>query len=178
MIHDLYSEKAVIVCGDFNFHLDGTLEDWPELEGIDNLKRIGLADTYRMLYPDAAAHPGFTEDTDENFLRWNQKLLEKKLRYDAILYRGEQWKPVQSELIGTNREQLSKGRTSWFLDNFSTARAKGREGNLKGYNRVQNQIEINASDHFGVLTTFKAPAKGGTRRRRQRRQRTRRVQLR
>ena len=176
MIRDLYREQNVIVCGDFNFHLDGRVEDWPELEGIDALKSLRFVDTYRVLKP---ADPGFTEDTDLNVLRWNQKLAEKHLRYDAILYRGTTWKPVDARLVGVETRLLSADDTEWFLANFSEARKEGREAELKGLvvdSAGRSQIAINASDHFGVLTTFRRAGMGGTRRVRSMKRRTRRRQ--
>ena len=175
MIRDLYRDQNVIVCGDFNFHLDGRIEDWPELEGIEALKSLRFVDTFRVLRPE---DPGFTEDTDRNVLRWNQKLVEKHLRYDAILYRGATWRAIESRLVGVETRPLSAADTEWFLTHFSEARREGREAELKGLvvdSSGRPQIAINASDHFGVLTRFRRSGMGGTRRVRGLRRRTRRA---
>ena len=66
--------KTVILTGDFNFHLDGKVKDWPELAMIERFKADGFIDTFRQVNPKDA---GFTEDTDFNAMRWNQKLIEK-----------------------------------------------------------------------------------------------------
>ena len=46
---------------------------------------LELVDTYRTLNPNTT---GYTEDTDRNVMRWNQKLIEKHYRYDGILFRS------------------------------------------------------------------------------------------
>jgi exonuclease III len=151
MIRDRFASKPVIVCGDFNFHLDGTLDDWPELEGIHNL--IGFKDTFRSLNPN---DPGYTEDTDINHMRWNQKLMEKKYRYDAILFRQGRsaWTPSASRLVGLETQQLDAEDSEWFLEFISEARENGRSSEL---HLEDGLIPINASDHFGVLTRFYSP---------------------
>jgi exonuclease III len=142
---DMKNEQ-IIICGDFNFNLDGSLDDWPEVEMLNQLKSDGFIDTYRYVNSD----PGYTEDTKLNKMRWNQKLIEKIYRYDAVLYRG----PLQvrsSELVGLLEGCLSKRQSQWFIDNLSDAKG-GREGELE--RGEDNCIVINPSDHFGVLTKF------------------------
>lgn len=146
--------KQFIVCGDLNFHLDGSLDDWPEIAMINQLKQDGFVDSYRQINKD----PGFTEDTDLNKMRWNQKLIEKFYRFDAILYKG----PLtvkKSEIIGLEEECLSQADSEWFIDKLSDAKG-GREGELKRCKH--GTLPINPSDHFGVLTHF-GPTKGGRR---------------
>ena len=155
MIKDSYSGKNSIICGDFNFHLDGELKDWPELAMIDRFKADGFIDTFRQVNPD---DPGFTEDTDFNAMRWNQKLIEKQYRYDGILFKGA-WKPTGSVLIGRETECLTPEDSEWFIKNMSEV----KESNLDDLWYCKDKtIPINASDHFGVLTTF---TQGGGRRR-------------
>jgi len=146
--------QQFIICGDFNFHLDGTLEDWPEMEMIHKLKSDGFVDSYRKVNKD----PGYTEDTDLNKMRWNQKLIEKFYRFDAILYKG----PLavkKSVVMGHEEVCLSKADSDWFIDKLSDAKG-GRESQLK---TCVGGLPINPSDHFGVLTWFGASAKGGKR---------------
>jgi exonuclease III len=146
--------QQFIICGDFNFHLDGTLDDWPEMEMINKLKSDGFVDSYRKVNRD----PGYTEDTDLNKMRWNQKLIEKFYRFDAILYKG----PLtvkKSVVIGQEEVCLSKADSDWFIDKLSDAKG-GRESQLK---TCAGGLPINPSDHFGVLTWFTS-RKGGKRR--------------
>jgi hypothetical protein len=154
LIKDSYAEKNSIICGDFNFHLDGEIKDWPELAMIERFKADGFIDTFRQVNPKDA---GFTEDTDFNAMRWNQKLIEKHYRYDGILFKGA-WKPTGSVLIGRNTECLSSEDSEWFIKNMSEV----KESNLDHlWYCNDKRIPINASDHFGVLTTF---TQGGGRR--------------
>ena len=81
-IIDSYKPKPCIVLGDFNFDLNGTIEDWPEKNIFNS---IGLSDSWTKGLDES----GLTENTDINHMRFNSKLEEKKLRYDAILYTKE-----------------------------------------------------------------------------------------
>ena len=153
IIVERYEGRDVALCGDFNFNLDGSVADWPEVEMLDIFKKAGFVDTYRLLKP---ADPGFTEDTDLNLMRFNQKLIEKHFRYDGVFYRGSNFKPVDSKLIGTELQCLSAEDSAWFLESISEA--KGPQiASLRGCQEDDAGgllLPINASDHFGVLTTF------------------------
>jgi exonuclease III len=158
IIYDMMpKDKNVIVCGDFNFHLDGSANDWPEMDIINLYKKAGFVDSYRAIHRVG----GFTENTDENLMRWNQKLVEKKYRYDAILYKpvARGWAIVDSRIVGKDLAWLGVQDSKWFYDEVSEARKKGTDGfsELKGVRRTKKgyRLPINASDHFGVLTKFK-----------------------
>jgi len=170
-IYDLiikkYSQKSSILCGDFNFDLDGSVEDWPEMEMIHALKTLGFIDTFRLLRP---SDPGFTEDTKTNLMRWNQKLIEKQYRYDGVFYRiapspRRGWALKESNLIGQESACLTTADSAWFIDKMSEAKG-GHEAELRGCEHEEGTIRVPilASDHFGVLTNFKIPSAGGTRR--------------
>ena len=150
-IHDImvaeYPDRNIILCGDFNFDLDGSRSDWPEVAMLRKIKRMGFIDTFRSRNP---RDPGFTEDTDLNFMRWNQKLIEKKLRFDAVIARGP-WFVRDSRMIGTEMALLDAAGSAMFLEHMSDyKRVVGKQ--LKGV--VDGLIPINPSDHFGVLTKF------------------------
>ena len=147
-----------IICGDFNFHLDGTIDEWPEMAMIEQFKSDGFVDTFRKVHPDKEKVPGFTEDTDLNVMRWNQKLIEKKYRFDAIFYKGP-FVPRKSEMIGLEYECLNKNDSNWFIENISEAKGDERDTLTRC---IEKKIPINPSDHFGVLTTF-GPSVGGRR---------------
>ena len=125
---------------------------------IHTLKANGFIDTFRSVNPEL---PGFTEDTDLNHMRWNQKLIEKHYRYDGILFRGA-WTPTSSEIIGTESACLTPADSQWFIDTMSEAKEKGLEHLVRC---EETGIPINPSDHFGVITRFSKAAGGRTRRR-------------
>lgn len=156
MIKRSYARKSIVICGDFNFHLDGIKSDWPEVAIIEKLKsELGFIDTYRELNTDA----GLSEDTDKNLMRYNQKLVHKKYRYDGILYRPalDAWKSKESGLIGEKIRYLNQKDSKWFYENISEAIKHGKSvDSLKGVkqNKTGYNLPINASDHFGVLTKF------------------------
>jgi len=156
MIYDMLPPNvAVIVCGDFNFDLDGSVDMWPELEMIDRFKAAGFIDTYRRVHKTG----GLTENTDENLMRWNQKLVTKKYRYDGILYRPAKhsWSVIRSQLIGRDLEYLNEADSQWFYDTISEAHKMGGIRKLRGVYKTRKgmRIPINASDHFGVITRFR-----------------------
>lgn len=75
--------------GDFNF-CSTSAEN-------DNLDAAYL-DLWAHLRPD---EPGWTEDTTVNVMRRVHHRNEKHARYDRILWRGADWRPVSIELLGT-----------------------------------------------------------------------------
>ena len=159
IIYDMLPEnKNTVICGDFNFDLDGTIREWPEQEMIEKFKTLGFVDTYRRI----RKRGGLTEDTDLNLMRWNQKLIEKKYRYDAILYKGN-WQIANSRIIGTDLNYLNEEESEWFYEELSEATTKDR---LRGTIKTKKglRLPINASDHFGVLTKFRNNKNRRTRR--------------
>jgi hypothetical protein len=166
MIERHYMDKSTLICGDFNFHLDGSRDDWPEVEMLDRLKALGFQDTFRIANP---SDPGYTEDTDFSHMRWNQKLLDKHLRYDGILYRplssaAAAWSIRSSKLIGTDYVCLSKDDSAWFIENMSDVKADEihRLAQCASPRSREKRIPINASDHLGVLTVFGPVAAGAS----------------
>ena len=140
-----YSDKKIIVCGDFNIHLDGTYNEWPEKKELDS---INLIDTFRILNPDAE---GFTEDTKNNSMRFNIKLKDKQFRFDGIFVKD--LIPKESYIIGKeyafdlNSEQVE------IVKEYLTKVGKQDKFDLIRYKNSENIIiEWFPSDHFGVLT--------------------------
>jgi len=150
-IHDImvrdYHGARMVLCGDFNFDLDGSRADWPEVAMLRKIKRLGFVDTFPHVNPE---DPGYTEDTTNNVMRWNQKLIEKHYRFDAVLAKG--LRPTESRLIGTESEELTPEATDWFIEKISEC--AGDRSQLRGYDAATGRLQINPSDHYGVLTTF------------------------
>jgi hypothetical protein len=154
MIKTKYAGYSVIVCGDFNFHLDGSKEEWPESAILTKFFRDRFIDTYRELNKDL----GLTENTDLNLMRYNQKLVHKKFRFDAILYKSVRgWKCTKSTVFGKEINYLNEADSDWFYNDISEAKIRGVSiGELKGVKKHGRgyRLPINASDHFGVVNTF------------------------
>lgn len=155
MIKSKYKGFSVILCGDFNFHLDANTAEWPEKAMLDKYYKSGFIDTYRELNTDL----GLTENTDTNLMRFNQKLIAKKFRFDGILHKPmRRWKCKKSVVFGKELAYLNEDDSQWFYDTISEASKKGITiDKLKGVKKHGRGylLPINASDHFGVITTFK-----------------------
>ena len=176
MIRRHYMDRSVLICGDFNFHLDGSRDDWPEVEMLERLKTLGFQDTFRVANP---TDPGFTEDTDFSHMRWNQKLLDKHLRYDGVLYRAaaahSPWTIRSSKLIGADYVCLNKDDSAWFIENMSDVKPDEihRLAQCASPRSREKRIPINASDHLGVLTVFGSVSSSSRRKTRSRSHRLR-----
>jgi exonuclease III len=131
--------KPVIICGDFNFHLDGGNE-WQEYNEIK--------DYFKDSWKDLNKKDGFTENTDINTMRWNLKFQEKKVRYDGILYKSNNIYPFFSKIVGKKSLPLNNKMTQLFIKNFISDDHKKIKYNNK------KTINIFPSDHFGVITKF------------------------
>lgn len=142
-ITDLFPNKSIIICGDFNFHLDGDDDEWPE---INHLNLLEMKDSWRIVNPHL---PGFTKDSCANQLRWNVKQSYVRHRTDGIFYRGNNLKIIDINMFGTNPVDSANPKIiSKIID----------KRKLK-YNMIlKNQfgdIDIYPSDHFGLICNFK-----------------------
>jgi len=176
MIQRRYKNRSMIICGDFNFDLDGDKAEWPEIEMLERYKAFGFRDTFRIANPD---DPGLTEDTDLNPMRWNQKLVEKKYRYDAIFYKPadeDAWGIEDSNVFGLEYECLGYKDSAWFIRHMSEAKpdeldrlikcvgpsaspslsTKSKSSSRSRVMRIPKHVRvpISPSDHFGVVTRF------------------------
>ena len=144
---------AVIICGDFNFHLDGTVTDWPEIDMLKRFQAAGFIDTYRKIHKVG----GLTENTDDNLMRWNHKLVDKRFRYDGILYKPKGWSVVAAEVIGKNMKYLKSEDSQWFYKEISEASKGAGLSKMRGVRKTRKgyTLPINASDHFGVAVKFR-----------------------
>jgi hypothetical protein len=141
--------KGIILLGDLNFNLNGTIEEWPEKKYLDDLK---LKDSWTTIHP---TEPGLTEDTNKNFLRWNSKFEKKEYRYDAILC-NDLLIPIEStifgdksvKIIGDDNEYYEKVILKKVIDERIIKCTYLNE------DQVKNQYDLFISDHFGVLSKF------------------------
>ena len=139
-----YKNIPIILVGDFNCHLDGHYNDWPELREINKMQ---LNDTWKILRRD---EPGFTEDSDINDMRWNQKQMRKIFRYDAIKYKNG-FVPHSIEMIGTTGFNLTVDETAKYLKNYNIDLNKD---NIRYANPEKTLISMWPSDHFGLFSKF------------------------
>ncbi|AYV76642.1 MAG: hypothetical protein Terrestrivirus10_26 [Terrestrivirus sp.] len=151
VIEQLNENKLpIILTGDFNTDLGGNSEDWPEL---NEFKKINIIDTWKQLKGSG----GLTEDTDINHMRWNTKFMEKRFRYDGILYKNTNTDikivPKEIEVIGKNLIPLNKELSEKFLKLF-VPQDKDSDKKIKYYDTEKKLLALWPSDHFGVIATF------------------------
>lgn len=121
--------KDCVVCGDFNCDLNGSIEEWPELEV---LKSVGLTDSWKNLYSNSK---GYTEDTYLNKMRYWCKLKHKRVRFDGVLT-TDGYEPVNAKIVGKKGIIVDGELKEIFLKYKSM---------LKDIDKVM----IWPSDHFG-----------------------------
>lgn len=144
-------DKPFIILGDFNFDLNDTKGTiFPEAKYLGKLmKNLNCVDSFKYVNKDIE---GYTEDTDINSLRWNDKFERKQFRYDAIIS-SSQLLPKKSKLFANLPELLnienSKIYEKIFVKDKNDPRLKYEieENDNKQYN-------LFISDHFGVLSEF------------------------
>lgn len=141
LIKTYENNKYHCVLGDFNFHLDGDINDWKEIKYLDEIK-VRFIDTYRFINDDN----GYSEDTDINHMRYNSKFLDKMLRYDGILV-SKNIKITNSFIIGTNEIFLNEKETQSMIESF----IKDKDINKMKKNKY-GLLSLWASDHFGITT--------------------------
>ena len=147
-----YGQKPMVLTGDFNFHLDGLTQDWPEKLALDpdqSVGQLGLVDVWRREYPDQREAPGYTEDTDVNEMRWNSKFKTKLFRYDGIFASPELISSGVT-MIGTYGFLLSEIQTRAYEDSMrklDPSLRKARYG-------IDGRLNWFPSDHFGVVVNL------------------------
>jgi hypothetical protein len=147
------NNKGIILLGDLNFNLNGTINDWPELKSFN---KMGLDDSWITTNP---GQPGLTEDTTKNFMRWNSKFEEKEYRYDAILY-NKKLRPTSSTIFGDVSKKLIKESNDIYEkviipeNNRSDPRLIKSSTYINNQGEMKNEYELFISDHFGVLSSF------------------------
>jgi len=147
-----YKQEKMVILGDINFHLDGNIEDWPEVNNLQKLKEYGFIDSYRSLFPNIAANPGLTEDTEVNLMRYNSKFVDKKFRYDGILSKG--LTPVDCKILGTNQIRLTTDEIVNMIDQFVYIENIDKIRVAKSAENPEGELALWPSDHFGILSHF------------------------
>lgn len=135
-----------VVLGDMNFHLDSNQTEFPEIREFEKLKDIGFIDSYRSLFPDIGAFPGYTEDTTINHMRWNSKFMEKHFRYDGIVTRN--MTPIDNSiLLGMDPINLTDEEIALMISHFVYK-------NDERVRKTNDRLALFPSDHFGIMTVF------------------------
>lgn len=144
---DEYPHPKKIILGDINFHLDGDIVDWPEIQALHKLKHHGFIDSFRTLFSDISVFPGYTEDTHINLMRYNSKFIDKQFRYDGIISKG--LKPVDCKILGINEIKLSDDEIANMIEQFILAK------NIHKARLSENgKLSLWPSDHFGIMCIF------------------------
>jgi len=148
IIEKLTSGKdiPVILLGDFNFDLNGSVEEWAEIEHLRNLK---LNDSWIDFNKGLDIKIGNTEETDINTMRWNNKFEEKHFRYDAILYKN--LKCIKSSVICNKPYLLTEAALIESYEQSIISKDKVKDDRIK---KTDGKYELFISDHFGVFSQF------------------------
>jgi hypothetical protein len=141
----LESNRNAVVVGDFNFDLNGSVENWPEHRFIKFLH-----DSWNELHPDIT---DYSEDSDTNDLRWNSNFQRKKFRYDGILYFGNII-PQSTEIIAKNYYVLSEDESKKFVT-YMTSKGLTEPELLRYHDKESKFIRLFPSDHYGIIAKFK-----------------------
>ena len=144
-----YNDRPIIILGDFNFNLDGNIHEWPETKYLEYLKSLEFIDSYRSLFPDSLSNPGFTEDTQINFMRYNNKFIEKQFRFDGILVKS--LKPIDCAILGMlPMTGLTEEETAEVIENYVYKKTE----ELSRARKTGHNIELWHSDHFGIMSVL------------------------
>ena len=147
-----YKQEKMVILGDINFHLDGQIEHWPEVNQLNKLKEYGFIDSYRSLFPNIETNPGYTEDTETNLMRYNSKFVDKQFRFDGILSKG--LRPVDCKILGINQIRLTTDEIANMIEQFVYIENIDKIRVAKSAENPQGELALWPSDHFGILTHF------------------------
>ena len=148
--------KPTIILGDFNFNLNEDVDKWPEKQAINNLihdDQFSFNDSWSQIHPDL---PGFTEDTEINSMRFNNKLMDKQYRYDAIFY-SKHLQVLDINIILDTPILLDKKLNSAYEDRIliSPDRRTDKIKYSTIYSGPDKRYDLFVSDHFGVCGKFR-----------------------
>jgi len=132
--------KSIVVLGDFNTNLNGTIKEWPELQAF---KQLNLQDSWLEKYDHTA---GFTENTKVNLMRWNVKFEEKIYRIDGIFYTKDKFKTNEIKILGDKPIDIDEDMQKKYED--IRIPNKPNKAELIRKNGV---LQLWPSDHFAVM---------------------------
>ena len=141
-----YNNIPIVILGDFNIDLNDDGTNFPEVNIINGkLKReLGFVDNWEKVN---RGDLGYTENTDINLMRWNDKFIEKKTRVDAIFTRGIEIE--ECRLLGhRNSLPVPKEHEQTYINSFTPNKNLEKLQYIKG----TESLPIFSSDHFGVLS--------------------------
>ena len=158
-------QVPVIIAGDINSNLNGPLNDWPEIE---EFKKMYMIDSWQRVNgrdKKKSKRFGFTEDTNINLMRWNNKFQEKRFRYDGILYKNPIFQKENEKRFSIHaKDSWIVGKKGIILDDYNTKRFikfmtrdvnDDEKNKLLKYSDEDNKLlALWPSDHFGVITRF------------------------
>ncbi len=143
----LLDSSKCIILGDFNINLNDSGNNFPEIRIIRKIENeLGFIDNWKAKNKT----DGFTENTDINLMRWNDKFINKKARVDGIFTRGLDI--INCKIIGDEQFTFVDKKHDWYIKNFTP----NKQLDLLGKVMINGKprIPIFGSDHFGVLSTL------------------------
>ncbi len=147
IIGKIPKDSNCIILGDFNINLNDSGENFPEIRMIHYIEeKLGFVDNWKAKHKTE----GFTENTDINLMRWNDKFIDKKARVDGILSRGLQI--IDCKIIGDEDFTFVDKNYEWYIKNFTPNKKLDLLGKIMVDGKPK--IPIFGSDHFGVLSTL------------------------
>ena len=148
IINKIDKTTPSIILGDFNIDLNNSITNFPELRTINKLKtKLKFIDNWTAKNKTE----GYTENTDTNIMRWNDKFMVKKTRVDGIFSRGFIIKDCiligDKDYIGVKDKEEKE-----YIINFTPNKDTNKLKRLLINNK--KRLPIFASDHYCVASTL------------------------
>jgi len=153
IINKIDKDMPSIILGDFNIDLNNNKTNFPELRTIHKIEKIlHFVDNWKAIHKK---DKGYTENTDTNIMRWNDKFITKKTRVDAIFSRGLTIKDCM--LLGNKEEDcigITKSEEKMYIENFTPNKPEYSHKLKKVLLNNKMVLPLFGSDHYGVLSKF------------------------
>ena len=144
LIDTQYKDKNIVMLGDFNFNIDDKNMVWPEQSIFDSLM---LQDSW--INDDS----GYTENTDINSMRYNNKLINKHYRYDAIMC-SKNMHINETKLICDQPSLLPKELNEAYEHIIIGNKSLLDKQKIRHNKDDPERYDLFVSDHFGVQTNL------------------------